>query len=165
MWSKFQDDWLVLHQRRFLISALRSRGVFPAASSLLSLSVQFTMSFSVLCCVCTYREVREGEGGEGTPSLSCSKSVSVAGHMLEVVVDQLLSVCNTLDSSSSFLTRPSAGKKSESNTLCSHSAHTWLPGPNINLTLRIISIKLRQSTLDTASITTQFFPRYKNCQN
>ena len=146
MWSKFQDDWLVLHQRRFLISALRSRGVFPAASSLLSLSVQFTMSFSVLCCVCTYREVREGEGGEGTPSLSCSKSVSVAGHMLEVVVDQLLSVCNTLDSSSSFLTPPSGGKKSDSNTLGSHllgsQVQTLILQP---ASVRSISSKLRYS--------------------
>ena len=49
--SKFLDDWLLL------ISAQPSqpRGV-PAASTLLSLYVQFIMSARVVCLVCTYSD-------------------------------------------------------------------------------------------------------------
>ena len=145
MWSKFLDDWLLLHEISDISPAWpqdessKLAPVFPAASTLLSLYVQFIMSCSVYAREAVRWDV------SWPASVRCShQPVSVQAICLRwwwTMADQLLSVYNTLDSSSSFLTRPSAGKKSDSNTL----AHTWLSGPSINLTLRIISIKLNWS--------------------
>ena len=76
------------------------------------------------------------------------------------MADQLLSVYNTLDSSSSFLTRPSAGKKIRQQ----HTRFT-LGSQVPTLILHSLLLFRPTSTLATASISSQDFSRYEHLKN
>ena len=119
--------------------------VFPAASTLLSLYVQFIMSCSVYAREAVRCDV------SWPASVRCShQPVSVQAICLRwwwTMADQLLSVYNTLDSSSSFLTRPSAGKKIRQQ----HTRFT-LGSQVPTLILHSLLLFRPTSTLATASI-------------